>query len=436
MFKVLLVDDDPIMHDLFRDYVGMSYALYHAHNEKETQDILSKVAVDLIFLDIDLGKKENDGISILKKIKGNGNHGLVTMLTHVWQKKFIRESLSLGANDYLMKPIERDELNFYITKLEIRNKLEDENSRLKNKLMQESKKVEIIGKSRELQSILTKVEQLKGQKAHILLLGESGTGKELIARKLNEQEGDISRPFIAINCAALPKDLIESILFGHEAGAYTDAKEACPGKFELADRGDIFLDEITCLGEQLQAKLLRILEDKKVERIGSTISRPVEFRVIAATNEDPEDCIRQGKLREDLYYRLNTAELRLPALRERMDDLQLLVDYFMNGCTKTLSEEVIEVFYQYPWPGNIRELKQAIESAKIFSRGNTIELADIPSKLFKEQALGPDLESQMKAYERDIIERAVKTAGTMRKAAKILGVSPATICNKMKESAS
>ncbi len=432
MLRVLIVDDESIIHETLKSYLGITCTLFHARSKMVTLEILGNEKIDLVFLDINLEQKHS-GIEILKAIKEKGYQSSVVMLTQSADTKLIRESLLIGAIDYLRKPIDRDELTFFLTKIKIRKSLEDENNHLRNKLSEVTQKTEIIGTNYAIQEILTKVERLKGHNSHILILGESGTGKELIARRLNEQEKDLSRPFIAINCAALPKSLIESILFGYETGAYTDAKEGRAGKFELADGGDIFLDEITCLDIELQSKLLRILQEKEVERIGSQKCRKVDFRVIAATNENPEKLIAEGKLREDLYYRLNTIEFTLPALRDRMEDLEALITYFMSDTKKLVSQEVMEIFRCYDWPGNIRELKQVIESAKIFSQTDEIRLLDIPPKIFKHESVDQSLGSQVRKYELELIQRTMKTVKSMREAARILGVSPATICNKMKE---
>jgi len=330
-----------------------------------------------------------------------------------------------------------------LTELEqLKNRLEEENVYLQEEIKLEHNFGEIIGRSKALKNVLGQVEQVAATDATVLILGETGTGKELIARAVHELSDRKSRPLVKLNCATLPANLIESELFGHEKGAFTGALARKIGRFELADGGTIFLDEIGDMPLELQVKLLRVLQEAEFERLGDPETIKVDVRVIAATNRDLEQLLRKGDFREDLYYRLNIFPIICPPLRDRREDIPLLAKYFVNKYSakigksiKTISAKVIDTLQAYPWPGNARELENIIERALVVSRGDRLELGNwlpVMKSTPEKEKMAP-----LKEIERKHIVKVLKmTNGRVsgeRGAAKILGLNPQTLYSKMKK---
>jgi len=327
---------------------------------------------------------------------------------------------------------------------EERERLEEENERLKNELKDRFRPTNIIGNSREMQGVYDQIAQIAKSPSTILIMGETGTGKELVAQAIHYNSDRADRPFIKVNCASLPESLIESELFGHEKGAFTGAVGERKGRFELADGGTIFLDEIAEISPQIQIKLLRVLQEREFERVGGTRTIHIHVRVIAATNRDLTQLVKDGKFREDLFYRLHVFPIYMPSLRKRKADIALLADHFLEKYSKVtgkqvrrLSSAVIDMLMSYHWPGNVRELENCIERAVLIAEGDVIYPRHLPPTLQTAEATGTpiqgDLKTQVMAYERDLITDALKSArGNMASAARALGTTQRIIGYKIR----
>ena len=354
-----------------------------------------------------------------------------------------------GAYDYLTKPIDLDELLLMVQRIEKEVGLDRENRALKEQLREKFKVDFIISTSRRLEEALNLAGRVAQSQATVLILGESGTGKELIARAIHYSSPRADKPFVKVNCATLPENLLESELFGHEKGAFTGAAARRVGRFEQADQGSIFLDEIGDLSPSLQMKLLRVLQEKEFERVGSNQTIKSDVRVIAATNRNLEESIKKGAFREDLYYRLNVVTISLPPLRERKEDIPLLVEHFLEKYNRenkkavtSLSKEAKDLLLQYDYPGNVRELENFIERAVVLCRGDTLTVQDLPLNLRQSKAEaalggargGRNLPEALEEIERQWIVRALeRSGGVQTKAAEELGISERVLRYKMKK---
>jgi DNA-binding NtrC family response regulator len=349
-----------------------------------------------------------------------------------------------GASDYLTKPFEKDELLLVVERALRHRRLEDEVVSLRGALKDRYRLGNIIGTSPPMQEVFSLVERVAHTDVPVLIRGESGTGKELIARALHENSLRASGPFVALNCAAIPEGLLESEFFGHERGAFTGAQRSHAGRFEQARGGTLFLDEIGAMRVDLQAKLLRAIQEKEVQRLGSTSTLAVDARIIAATGEDLETAIRRKEFREDLYYRLNVVPIVLPPLRQRQDDIPLLVDHFLSSATKRFGREpvgatpeVLDRLQSYPWPGNVRELENCIERMVVLARSSRLDLDDLPPAVRKgpEAADGaaadfdlPVAGVKLAELERHLIRQALQRCrGRLALAAQLLGISYKTM---------
>ena len=380
--SVLVVEDDRIAKSYLESLLTPRYQTFVVSSSAEATNILKKNSIDVVLLDLMLADGDS-GFELLKKIRSVSEDTQVIVVSGIRMTKTIVSVIHAGAVDYITKPFKNNEILLAIERVLKKLQLQKQNKQLRQQVKDSNERVEIIGKSPAIERIRQNIEQLQGQAVNVLLVGETGTGKELFAKSIHQQEGKSTRPFISLNCAAIPENLLESMLFGHEKGAFTHATERRIGKFELADGGDIFLDEISCLDLGLQAKLLRVLEEKEVERIGCAKPKPVDFRVIAASNENLFQMVEEGRFRRDLLYRLNTVTIHIPNLRSRGDDILLLANHFLstlrrNKEVKTLSKEVQELLLKHQWRGNVRELRNTIENMIIFSKNDVIDVADLP----------------------------------------------------------
>lgn len=428
------------------------YQVSTASTFERAESILRNDAVDLVLLDFDLG--DMDGIKALRQIKNIDQNLAVIMLSGRKDTSVIVRAMHAGANDYLCKPYPTEELILVIDKNLANKQAADRSSALVEHFNQSSQECKFIGRSPAVLQLLEKAQKLRGFDASILIEGESGTGKEVLAKYIYSIEGDRKRPFIAVNCAAIPENLLESELFGHEKGAFTGAIKRKIGKFELASGGDIFLDEINSLRPDMQAKLLRVLQEKEFYRVGGDVSVKINVRVIAATNSALEDMVLNGQFRQDLYYRLRVISFTIPALRQRMEDLEDLVEYFMkklSGGTKSLSPEACRVLRAYPWPGNIRELRNLLESLVIMCGKSVIEASDLPGWVrgaymdgedslarytkgmqLKASQVSEALKDYVRKKEIEYIRRAIEVHnGNVSRTAEILKVSRSTIYNAL-----
>jgi two-component system response regulator AtoC len=437
--RVLLVDDESSVLASLKVVLEPTYEITCAASAQEGLDFFRQEAPDLVLLDVIL--PDADGLVLLETMRGENRGIPVIMLTATKTVKTAVDAMKLGAADYLTKPFDIEELRLIVAKTLAAQELEQEVRYLRAQVVNRYAFHNLVGKSPAMQEIYGKIEQVADTRTTVLIIGESGTGKELVARALHYNSARRDRPFVALNCAALPETLIESELFGHEKGSFTDAQARRVGQFELAHGGTLFLDEIGDLSLATQAKLLRVLQEREFVRIGGTHPIKVDVRIIAATNKQLEELVRRREFREDLYYRVNVVSLLLPPLRERGQDILLLAKHFLN---KRLEEEnrppqeftkdALEILARYRWPGNVRELENVIEQAMIWSRGMTITADHLPvglktdsrSNSLRDETLSGrmSLEKAVLEFEKEIILDALqKTHYVQTHASALLGIS-------------
>lgn len=392
----------------------------------------------------DLKMPAMDGIDLLKLAKELDADIEVIMMTAYGTVEQAVEAMKVGAWDFIAKPIKRAELIRAVRKALEKHALSIENRDLRTKLAQQTT-LDWIHRSKAMHRLIEESRQVADSEANVLLTGESGTGKGMLSRWIHQASSRQSKPFITVNCGAIPESLVESELFGHEKGAFTGAHTARQGRFEMADGGTLFLDEFTELPIHLQVKLLRVLQDGEFERIGGSRTHRVDVRILAASNRDPQVAIQEGHLREDLYYRLNVIRLQLPPLRDRAEDIPLLAHHFMNQhaernkrSTKRFTQMAMDALSQWYWPGNVRELENAIERALILSKGEMIEVIDLPFEI-QQYAPQPTVLSfqvgvPLKEVEKEMIEATLQMVnGDKVQAAALLGITQRTIYRKEAE---
>jgi DNA-binding NtrC family response regulator len=438
--RVLLIDDDPRVRASLKMVLEPLYDILQAGDGDEGLEMFRKHEPDLILLDVIL--PGTDGLAVLHTLRQESKRTPVIMLTGTKSVKTAVDAMKLGAADYLSKPFDVDELRIVIDRVLNSSELEREVKQLRAQVVQRYAFHNLIGKSQGMQEIYSKIEQVADSRTTVLITGESGTGKELVAKALHYNSSRRDRPFIALNCAALPETLIESELFGHEKGSFTDATARRVGQFELAHTGTLFLDELGDLSPLTQAKLLRVIQEREFTRIGGVQSIKVDVRIVAATNKNLDDLVRKGQFREDLYYRINVIALFLPPLRERGEDIPLLAKHFLE---KRLEEErrpriefgkdALELLTRYPWPGNVRELENFVEQAFIWSQQAsqinpehlpTLMKIDSRSTSLRDDTLAGrmSLEKAVMEFEREIILDALKRTNYVQThAANLLGIS-------------
>jgi len=446
--KVWILDDNKSFCDLLSKFVKeKGYESFPFYDPFDLLKELEKDSPDFVLLDLKLPKI--NGIDVLRKIKEKDENINVIDITAFDSSENAIEAIKNGAYYFLSKPFEMEEVIILMQKAIEEDKLKRENIELRKKL-EEKEEIEIIGESKGIKEAIFLAKKVAPMDTTVLLIGESGTGKELIARMIHK-ESKRRGNFVAINCAAIPKELLENELFGSEKGAFTGAYARKIGKFEIANEGTLFLDEIAELDFDLQAKLLRAIEFKEIERLGGVKPIKVNVRIITATNKDLKKLTYEGKFREDLYYRISSFPIYLPPLRERGEDIMILANYFLEKFKKKFnknklyfSEEVKKFFLEYSWPGNVRELENAVERASILAEDEItlkhLQFKEIflPSKeipiISKKGPLKEVVEEIVREVEKYLIEEALKEAnGDKKKAAKILGISRKTLYQKIKE---
>jgi DNA-binding NtrC family response regulator len=416
-----------------------TYEVICAADAHEGLDLFRREPPNLILLDVIL--PDSDGLTLLQTIRSEDRDIPVIMLTAMKTVKTAVDAMKMGAADYVTKPFDLEELRLIVAKALAAEDLEREVRRLRAQVVNRYAFHNLIGKSPSMQEIYSKIEQIADARTTVLITGESGTGKELVARALHYNSSRRDRPFIALNCAAIPETLIESELFGHEKGSFTDALARRAGQFELAHGGTLFLDEIGDLSLSTQAKLLRVLQEREFTRIGGSHPIRVDVRFIAATNKNVVDLLRRKLFREDLYYRINVISLYLPPLRDRREDIPILAKHFLakrledeKQSPQDLSKDSLEALLKYHWPGNVRELENVLEQAAVWCRGNTITPEHFPSMLragtqsdsLREETLSGRLsfEKAVQEFEKEIILDALKrTEYVQTRAADLLGIS-------------
>ncbi len=439
--SILIVEDEKILRISLADALkGEEYTVLAVPNGEEALSAIRQGAFSLIITDIRL--PDIGGMEILRQSLHISPATPVVMMTGYGNIKDAVESMRIGAFDYITKPFDLDEMFVTVNKALEVHTITEENIRLKKELNTHFSAGKIIGESKAMQAIFALLDKISRTESSVLLLGESGTGKELVASAIHFQSARKKEAIIRVNCASLPDDLIESELFGYEKGAFTGADARNPGRFELANRGTLFLDEVGDLPPLTQTKLLRFLEEKTFERLGASETVSVDVRIIAATNKNLEKEVKKGTFREDLYYRLNVIPVVLPPLRSRIEDIPLFIDAFTHrfndqlGTNVTFGEEAIKELLGYNFPGNVRELLNVVERCIALSNNKTIGRSDLPSHVLKNKHNKIPLLSlqQVSAEaEKDHILKILKvTKGNRSQAAEVLGVSRKTLWEKIK----
>lgn len=449
-FKILVIDDEKSIREIFSMLLEeRGYWVETAETGAEGVARARKFLPDIVLLDMNL--PDVTGLEALTRIKKSLPQTDIVIITAFGTIKNAVEAVKLGATAYLEKPVDNDELLLIISRLLDVKRLVREVEDLKSELSSRYRFSNIIGTSGQMNSVfqmMVKIAQVDGT---VLVTGESGTGKELIARAIHFQSPRKNGPFVVVNCGAIPKDLIESEFFGHTKGAFTDAKAERIGKFELAQNGTIFLDEVGELSPEAQVKLLRSLGEREIVKVGGTTTLPIDVRVIAATNKNLEEAVRRGEFREDLYWRLAVLSLHLPPLRERKEDLPLLCEHFIQKFNRELGKAIrgvasraLELFATYAWPGNIRELESVLYEAMVMSDTPLIEEQNLPQRIRSgtpaaegshgalERPLSEIVAGLTEKAEKSMIERALEATGWNKtRAAQLLGISRKTLFNKM-----
>ena len=446
--RILLVDDDKNTADgLKKILLQDGYDTGCTYTGNEALDLIEAEHFDIVITDMKL--PDISGFSIIEKVKKENIDIAVVMITAFSSIQTAIDAMKKGADDYLAKPVEPgcEELDLIIKKVWEKRLLIKQNKELKQKLNDKYSFSGIIGNTPEIQLIFKTITEIAPTAATVLIYGDTGTGKELIANAIHYSSDRKDKPFVALHCASLSEGVLESELFGHEKGAFTGAISQRRGRFELANGGSLFLDEVGEMNSHVQIKLLRVLETGKFERVGGEKTFESDVRIIAATNRDLEKEIKEGRFREDLYYRLNVINLKLPSLRERKGDIGLLIDNFLVKYSrknkkdiKGITPQSAKLLDNYDWPGNIRELENAIERAVVMARNEYIEPSDLPSninvntkKSRKETFRIPSGATMKEIEKKVIIETLQTTNGSKSKAAKILGISTRKIEYKIKE---
>ncbi|MCA0388109.1 MAG: sigma-54 dependent transcriptional regulator [Bacteroidetes bacterium] len=433
--KILVVDDEKIFREsLFHWFEEEGFEVTPVDSGEEALKVYDVDKFDIVLLDIKMPGMS--GLELLAKIKQIDIHATVIMITAFASVTTAIQALKEGAYDYVTKPVDPDELTHLIHKALKDRELVNENRKLKERIEDLIKPDNLIGESPEMRKIYELINTVAGADTTVLIYGESGTGKELVAKAIHINSPRKYFPMITVNCGALPESLLESELFGHERGAFTGAQYKRKGKFELADNGTIFLDEIGLVSPKTQIDLLRVIESKQFTRVGGNDLISSNFRVICATNESLEEMVKDGRFREDLYYRLNVFSITIPPLRERKEDIPHLAEHFltkfasgMNRNIKGISKDAMEFLQSYPWPGNVRELENAIERAVVMRRSGEIKPDDLPFNIHAQKS---DEEEALEIVEKKHIIRMLEKYGfNISKVAKVLGIDRVTLYNKM-----
>lgn len=432
---IMVVDDEEIVRDsLGKWFAADGYDVVTFGDGKSALHYLSQNTPDIIFLDIKMPGM--DGIEVQRRIVEVNSDPTIIFMTAYASVETAVQALKQGAFDYVVKPIDPEDLDHLVKNALEKRKLERENKILRQKIETMTEEPTIIGESAAIKKVLSLAANVAQSDTTVLIYGESGTGKELIAQAIHQMSPRRLCPFIPVSCGALPETLLESELFGHEKGSFTGAQQRHKGVFEMADGGSLFLDEIGNISLNTQMHLLRVIETKKFTRLGGEKQISADFRVICATNKNLQSAVEEGTFREDLYYRINVFTITIPPLRERREDLPLLSNYFLKKYSHNLKKNITEFsrramdrLVRYSWPGNIRELENAIERAVVVGSPPSIDIKDLPVGL--EDGTRPTIESLDEMEKNQIILILKRTGGNIAKAAKILGINRSTLYNKI-----
>ena len=441
--RVLVAEDDRTTGEEWSDSLtAWGYEVAVAEDGDRAQELIKSFSPHIFLCDLKMPKR--DGLTLLKDIHEMGVELATIIISGEGQIPEAVQAIKLGALDYLRKPVDPHHLRQILKTLSENISVREENLRLRRRLMETGELGPIYGKSLAMRRVMNAIERLAPSSASVIISGESGTGKELAARTIHELSPRRSGPYVGVNCAAIPDTLMESELFGYERGAFTGADRRKEGSFELANHGTLLLDEITEMKVELQAKLLRIIEERRVRRVGGTAEVPLDVRVLAASNRDVERSVKEGKLREDLFYRLGVFTIEMPPLRERTENIPLLIDAFLNFYAERehkqvpgMDDECRETLKAHPWPGNVRQLRNVIERALIVCQRSTVTTADLPPEFRTHSQTDSGwfrvrLGSSLDDVERELIVRTIEYAGGNKtRAAEILGVAPKTLYNRL-----
>lgn len=444
--KIIIIEDNPAMRlGMTESLRREGYQISEYENPQEALEFFSAQPAALVITDLKM--EPVDGIAVLKKIKEIHPATEVMMVSAYGTVETAVKAMQLGAIDFLTKPFSPEELRVRVNKVweKIRQRQEMDQLLAEKQLLQAELFDDIIGNSKPLRQLFELVQRVARENSTVLIEGESGTGKELIARAIHKQSPRAGKPFIKINCGALNENLLESELFGHEKGSFTGAYKRKKGRFELAHGGTLFLDEVGDISPAMQVKLLRVLQEQELERVGGEETISVDVRIICATHRNLSKMAREEAFREDLYYRLSVIPIQLPPLRDRKEDIPALVEHFLNKrknihSLKKISPEGIKLLMQYSWPGNIRELENLVERLQVISPGDAIEPQLIAAHLgggsvqLNSNYENLPLEDAVSAFEKNLIEHALKkTEGVKNRAAKVLGIRTSTLYYKLEK---
>jgi DNA-binding NtrC family response regulator len=435
--KILIVDDELIMRESLAGWLERDgHEVKKSASGEEALEVLKDTRFDILLVDIKM--EGMSGLDVLKHVKESDPDVAIVMITAYGSISTAIEAMKNGAYDYLLKPFEPAELGMLIEKIIEHQAQLRENIFLRQQYQDRTRFESMIGQSRPMQEVFDLIQDIAPVGSTVLITGETGTGKELAARAIHTNSPRCECPFVSVNCGGVPEHLMESELFGHQKGAFTDAKATKRGRLELAHGGTLFLDEIGEISMRMQIDLLRVLEEHVFYRVGGTQPIEGDFRVIAATNKDLEGAIKEGSFREDLYYRLNVISFRMPSLRERKEDIPLLAEHFLhrfsqetNKAVDLIGREAIDEMMLYEWPGNVREMENAIERAVVVCKGRKILPEDLP--IFRPEYLTPPLDNTLIEMEKAHINRVLnENQWNIAKSARILGIDRSTLYGKIK----
>ena len=439
---ILIVDDEKNTREGLRQLLESRYEVFIAADASQATNVLESESIDLVLTDLRMAGE--DGLSLIARSRTLPHPPLCVLMTAYGSVQTAVDAMKRGAADYITKPLHLDEVEMLIARLLRTRKLEEENVHLRQQVRQNFGLEKIVGRSQVMEDVFGIVRQIAPSRASVLIEGESGTGKELIAKSIHQLSPRRDAPLVTVHCAALTPQLLESELFGHEKGSFTGAVERRIGRFEAADGGTVFLDEIGEIDAATQVKILRVLGERTFERVGGTKPIQVDVRLVAATNKNLRQLVQEGKFREDLYFRLNVVTLRLPPLRERVGDVVLLAHAFLAEFNKEngkalvgFSDEALVAMRDYAWPGNVRELRAAVEHAVVLAKREEIGLRDLPPSILHPESHGispQPLEKPLdvEANEKQLVREALsRTKGNRTEAAKLLGISRRTLHRKL-----
>jgi DNA-binding NtrC family response regulator len=446
--RIAVIDDEPVVADVLRDVRGRDGPRVDVATDAASGRAMleNEGPWDVVLVDVML--PDADGLDVLRWVRETRPDLAVVMITAFASVENAVSAMKLGAFHYLTKPFKNDEVRLLVAQAAQTTRLRMENKHLRRALEERNRFEKIVGKSKPMQEIYRLIDQVAPSRSTVLIYGESGTGKELVAQAIHRRSPRAEHPFVVVNSHSIPTELLEDNLFGHTRGAFTGAATSKRGLVEVADGGTILFDEISTVSPEVQAKLLRVIQEKEFLPLGAVESRTVDVRIIAATNEDLRNLVQHGRFREDLYYRLNVIRLSLPALRERLEDVPLLVEHFLERYSREndkpvarVAPEVMERFMSYSWPGNVRELENVVERGVVLARDEELSLDLLPKELLERVAMpdaitlpeGMGFYDAVSRYERNLIEAALRRSGGVQKqAAEALGLKPTTLNEKIK----